>query len=93
MKKTFAALLVLPFMVIAAHASAEETTAGAFGTSATEAQEKAEALVAKRVNDACTPKAKGGVAPGIAKSKCKVDKLSTGKYNAVCTQIFSCNKS
>lgn len=93
MKKTFATLLALPFMVIATHASAEETLGSGTGASATVAQDKAKAMLEKRVNESCATKAKGGVAPGIAKSTCVVEQLSTGKYSAVCTQKFSCNNS
>jgi hypothetical protein len=95
MKKMFAALLIVLFMVISIDAGAEEkeTLGSGTGASAAVAQDKAEAMLEKRVVSACDTKAKGGVAPGIAKSKCKVEQSSTGKYSAVCTQKFSCNNS
>jgi len=93
MKKKFAALLVLPFMVVAAHAEEKETQGSGEGASATVARDKADAMLEKRVNQACATKAKGGVAKGIAPPVCDVKQLSTGKYNVVCTQKFSCNNS
>lgn len=93
MKFVFAALLMLPLIAVSTPALADETLGSAIAPSQGDAVEQARAMLAKRVERACATKAKGGVAEGIAAPTCKVDQLSTGKWNAVCTVKFRCKNS